>query len=657
MYLGVKMNLHTVGMAIVGTFVLAALPPLVAGCFWGVDDASANDTTTTEVASEEGEVTADISPDVPEVGAEVCVPECGGLECGPDPQCGESCGECGAKDCQEGQCLAQPCEPDCAGRECGDDRCEGSCGDCAEGFLCDASQCVEEPCVPKCHGGAKKCGNDGCGGNCGECDEGSVCEAFKCVEIPCEPDCTDKECGDDGCGGSCGECAEGEECEDGACAEGPCEPDCSGNECGDDGCGGSCGQCPGFQEECVDGACCAPDCGVKVCGDDGCGGSCGQCADGMGCAPDGQCVPSVWTDPTSGLWWQNPPAELSVVWDLANSYCKNLILGGYDDWQIPTIGGLRSLVRGCPGTEFDGTCNIKEGDCLSSSSWADASCSGCAVGNGPANGCYWPDAMQGTCGPYWSTNFKYNDDPPYDPWVSWVLRFTVGGVHSKLSDSPGEDVFVRCVRCTPGTCDGKECGPDGCGGSCGNCTGPQEACSNRLCVCQPACDYKACGDDGCGGSCGSCAGGKVCQLGQCVGNSGLMWQDPPAEDPMDLPDAFDYCNALVWAGHADWRVPSFVELKSLLQGCPGFDGTCPEGEGPANGCYWPPEMQGECLSSLVNPDEKWSWWWSTEVDDGPDCSWLDPSHYWPEASVLNFGNGAIDTLHAEWDWASVRCAR
>ena len=34
--------------------------------------------------------------------------------------------------------------------------------------------------------------------------------------------------------------------------------------------------------------------------------------------------------------------------------------------------------------------------------------------------------------------------------------------------------------------------------------------------CQPLCQDKDCGDDGCGGSCGTCSGGKVCQGGACV---------------------------------------------------------------------------------------------------------------------------------------------
>ncbi|GEM_PF-1508435 len=69
--------------------------------------------------------------------------------------------------------------------------------------------------------------------------------------------------------------------------------------------------------------------------------------------------------------------------------------------------------------------------------------------------------------------------------------------------------------CTP-KCAGKECGDDGCGGSCGTCDAGF-LCNAGMCeACVPACDGKECGDDGCGGSCGTCAAGEECSgLGKC----------------------------------------------------------------------------------------------------------------------------------------------
>lgn len=59
-----------------------------------------------------------------------------------------------------------------------------------------------------------------------------------------------------------------------------------------------------------------------------------------------------------------------------------------------------------------------------------------------------------------------------------------------------------CV-CVP-DCDGKECGSDGCGGSCGWCDGSLAECIGGQCYCDPDCSGKECGVDGCTGSCGEC---------------------------------------------------------------------------------------------------------------------------------------------------------
>jgi hypothetical protein len=69
--------------------------------------------------------------------------------------------------------------------------------------------------------------------------------------------------------------------------------------------------------------------------------------------------------------------------------------------------------------------------------------------------------------------------------------------------------------CTP-ACTGRDCGADGCGGSCGSCD-EGESCQDGACTtnCVPDCAGKACGDNGCGESCGNCAGGRTCVNGTC----------------------------------------------------------------------------------------------------------------------------------------------
>ena len=73
--------------------------------------------------------------------------------------------------------------------------------------------------------------------------------------------------------------------------------------------------------------------------------------------------------------------------------------------------------------------------------------------------------------------------------------------------------------CTP-SCDGLECGADGCGGSCGDCEDGSLCNAEGLCkpvACVPSCGDSECGADGCGGLCGDCADGFECdETAQCV---------------------------------------------------------------------------------------------------------------------------------------------
>lgn len=99
----------------------------------------------------------------------------------------------------------------------------------------------------------------------------------------------------------------------------------------------------------------------------------------------------------------------------------------------------------------------------------------------------------------------------------------------------GDDAFSDILpdACQP-DCEGKVCGDDGCGGSCGDCMNSCDPQCNlpqvpfpdpSLCmedgtvcaqVCCPNCCDRVCGDDGCGGSCGECGPTAGCIGGECV---------------------------------------------------------------------------------------------------------------------------------------------
>jgi V8-like Glu-specific endopeptidase len=89
---------------------------------------------------------------------------------------------------------------------------------------------------------------------------------------------------------------------------------------------------------------------------------------------------------------------------------------------------------------------------------------------------------------------------------------TGGGYYTRIDDY-GAFISQYVGACTP-MCAGKICGPDGCGGTCGACTGGQ-ACNatGTGCTCAPQCAGKNCGGDGCGGTCGSCGPNETCGAG------------------------------------------------------------------------------------------------------------------------------------------------
>lgn len=164
-------------------------------------------------------------------------------------------------------------------------------------------------------------------------------------------------------------------------------------------------------------------------------------------------VGETWTDPTSGLTWQVTPisdksGQEDWSWFAAKTYCNDLNLAGHTDWRLPDIGELRSLIRGCPVTEMgSATCEVEEGGCLdstctySSCDYDDNLCGCCESFAGPADGCYWPDEMQGPCGDYWSSSAVEDLDD-----FAWYVRFDHGYVDFFVDVFDGFGVFVRCVR-------------------------------------------------------------------------------------------------------------------------------------------------------------------------------------------------------------------
>ncbi len=346
-------------------------------------------------------------------------------------------------------------------------------------------------------------------------------------EVECVPQCENRECGDDGCGDSCGFCPELLTCDATGLCEFQCEPNCEGRECGNDGCGGSCGECPSVAPVCsADGLCelpCEPQCDGKECGDDGCGFVCGHCGE-IGICVGGKC-----------LLGQGSPCEMDA--ECASGYCVE-----YNQGKVCTI----LCAEECPsnwtcvqvqsGPDVTYVCLPKEcePDC-SGVSCGDDGCGGSCGGCVDGLVCTLDSCVDGACShsldPQWCFIENQCAEGGAQPFAGSCLQCNPALSQDDWSWMPDgigcpDSMLSYCFEgecCDPlANCTFKECGDNGCGGSCGSCS-EQSTCQNGVCVstCVPACDNVECGDDGCGGSCGECNFQMTCENGSCVsiGNS------------------------------------------------------------------------------------------------------------------------------------------
>lgn len=99
--------------------------------------------------------------------------------------------------------------------------------------------------------------------------------------------------------------------------------------------------------------------------------------------------------------------------------------------------------------------------------------------------------------------------PPATVW-NWANSFGVNGDFIlRMRAEVGGGCAADCVN--------KDCGDDGCGGSCGDCVAPEVCDMTQHCVCVPDCAGRCCGDDGCGGVCpDACGAGWTCNAGSCT---------------------------------------------------------------------------------------------------------------------------------------------
>jgi hypothetical protein len=153
-------------------------------------------------------------------------------------------------------------------------------------------------------------------------------------------------------------------------------------------------------------------------------------------------------DPATNLCWQDP-AEKTIEWFWASGYCNDGTWGGHDDWRLPDINELISLIRGCvdgtaTGDLSTSNCGVEDPGCLESICSDGTDCAHCGSYGGPGSGgCYWDPALSGSCGvSYWSSSRLPNLEH------AWCGFFNGGNVYPEDSDY-GWNRHVRCVRSEP----------------------------------------------------------------------------------------------------------------------------------------------------------------------------------------------------------------
>ena len=146
---------------------------------------------------------------------------------------------------------------------------------------------------------------------------------------------------------------------------------------------------------------------------------------------------TVWKDVETGYTWQkNAPTDRISSLQEATEYCQTL----GDKWRVPTMSEIRTLIHGCPATEPGGSCNFDD-DCIEYEDCWDwlgpcAFACGDSAGMGPANGCFWPNELEGVCWYYWSSTRDHG-------WRdrAWGVNFFTG----QLEEGHGQ-MRVRCIQ-------------------------------------------------------------------------------------------------------------------------------------------------------------------------------------------------------------------
>ena len=153
-------------------------------------------------------------------------------------------------------------------------------------------------------------------------------------------------------------------------------------------------------------------------------------------------------DYETGLVWSDISEE-PMDWNAAKQYCKELKEGSENDWRLPDIDELRTLLKS-KNAATDGICKVSaKNKCLDSSCWSMETCfeDACRVSE---EKCFFKDGRYSKLEDgrnnnvwLWSSSVKSDKNKSNKKGNAWYIDFNKGSVHDYRKDSK---FYVRCVR-------------------------------------------------------------------------------------------------------------------------------------------------------------------------------------------------------------------
>ena len=316
------------------------------------------------------------------------------------------------------------------------------------------------------------------------------------------------------------------------------------------------------------------------------------------------------------LQWSNK-ATNKMNWNDAINYCKNLNEGGHNEWRLPNIDELRTLIQNHSGTQSGGSCPISENAGKLSIKDRTSDCNGRSGSN---------FSKLGDTDWFWSSSTLSDITD-----IAWYINFGNGDVN--ISPKRGS-YNVRCVM-SKRTDNSKN-----------NTNNPTATPSQSKTTAKKDVEPTT------------------------VGN--LMWSHralyKSTRGSLSWDKAVKYCKNLNEDGYTDWRLPNIDELRTLLiadrvsnrcrvseiNNCLSKDcwscSTCTQtGTEDPNNQYKICSDFGTDYSdgrySRLGDEKVWLWSSSTLSDD---------SH---SAAGVDFGIGAVAFVDKLYNNGYVRCVR